>query len=99
MLRATSYSSNPSPRILSVAYEVAICLSKEDKWAQHVLFKLSQATVEETFDVGHTADITAWVDPDCVIKGLLFTKLISFEFGGQSFGALHGIGVARLGGC
>lgn len=76
-------------------YEVAICLSTESEWAQHVLFKLAQATVEEVFDVGHTADITTWVDPECVIKGLLFTKLVSFEFGGQPFGALHSVGITR----
>ena len=76
-------------------YEVAICLPTENKWAEHVLYKLSQAAVEEAFDVGHTADITAWVDPECATKGLLFTKLVSFEFGGQPFGALLCVGVTR----
>jgi hypothetical protein len=76
-------------------YELAIGLPTESKWAEHVLFKLSQATVEEVFDVGDTADITAWVDPDCAIKGLLFTKLVSFEFGGQPFGTLLCVGVTR----
>jgi hypothetical protein len=76
-------------------YEVAICLPKESDWAKQVLYKLSQATVEEAFDVGHTADITAWVSPDCPIKGLLFTKLVSFEFHEQPFGALLCIGITR----
>jgi hypothetical protein len=40
-------------------YEVAICLPTENKWAERILHKLSQATIEEKFDVGHTADITA----------------------------------------
>jgi hypothetical protein len=51
--------------------------------------------VEEAFDIGHTADITAWVSPDCPIKGLLFTKLVSFEFHGQSFGTLLCVGITR----
>jgi len=76
-------------------YEVAICLANENKWAEHVLFKLSQATVAEVFDVGHTADITAWVDKECMAKGLLFTKLVAFTFGGQPFGVLHSVGVTR----
>jgi hypothetical protein len=76
-------------------YELALCLPKESDWAGHVLFKLSQATVEEVFDVGHTADITAWVDSSCPIKGLVFTKLVSFEFGGRAFGALLCVGVTR----
>ena len=76
-------------------YEVAICLPEENDWAQRVLFKLSQATVEEVFDVGHTADITAWVSAACPIKGLLFTKLISFEFEGQPFGVLLCVGITR----
>jgi hypothetical protein len=76
-------------------YELAICLPAENKWAEHLLYKLSQATVEEVFDIGHTADITAWVDSECVIKGLLFTKLVSFEFDGQSFGSLLCVGLTR----
>jgi hypothetical protein len=76
-------------------YEVAICLPMENKWAEHILYKLSQATVEEAFDVGDTADITAWVEVDCAMKGLLFAKLVSFEFGGQPFGALLCLGVTR----
>ena len=76
-------------------YELAICLPKESVWAEHVLFKLSQATVEEVFDVGHTADISAWLDPSCSIKGLLFTRLVSFDFEGLAFGALLCVGVTR----
>jgi hypothetical protein len=52
-------------------YEVAICLPAEDKWAEHILYKLSQATVEEAFDVGDTADITAWVDSECAMKAAI----------------------------
>lgn len=76
-------------------YELAICVPKENKWAENILYKLAQATVEEVFDVGDTADITAWVDPECAIKGLLLTKLAAFEFGGQTFGALLCVGVTR----
>jgi hypothetical protein len=76
-------------------YEVAICLPEERQWAEHILFKLSQATLVETFDVGHTVDITAWVEDGCVIKGLLLTKLVSFRFSGQQFGALLCIGITR----
>lgn len=74
-------------------YEVAICLPAENKLAQDILYKLSQATLEEVFDVGHTADITAWVAPECPLKGLLFTKLASFEFDRQPFGALLCVGI------
>jgi len=83
------------PRNSYGRYEVAICLPTESKWAEHILYKLSQATVEEVFDAGHTADITAWVDGECTIKGLLFAKLVSFDYGGQPFGALLCVGVTR----
>ena len=76
-------------------YEVAICLPEEREWAEHILFKLSHATLEEVFDVGHTADITAWVEDTCAIKGLLITELISIQFNEQPFGALLCIGVTR----
>jgi Suppressor of fused protein (SUFU) len=76
-------------------YELAICVPAEDKWARNLLFKLSRATVQEAFDEGHTADITAWVAAECTIKGLLFTKLVSFEFNQQSFGALLCVGITR----
>lgn len=76
-------------------YELALCMPNENKWAQHILYKLAQASVEEVFDAGHTADISVWVEDGCVIKGLLFTKLVSFEFGGQLFGALLCTGVTR----
>jgi hypothetical protein len=100
-IRGTFYVTNDllffarQPKNSLGRYEVAICLPKESDWAQQVLFKLSQATVEEVFDVGHTADITAWVSSACPIKGLLFTKLVSFEFDGQPFGALLCIGITR----
>jgi len=83
------------PRNSLGRYEAAICLPTENKWAEHILYKLSQATVEEAFDVGHTADITAWVDSECIMKGLLFVELVSFDYGGQSFGALLCVGVTR----
>ena len=76
-------------------YEMALCVAEEGRWGQHVLYKLAQASVEETFDVGHTADIAAWVDPECGIKGLVFTRLVSFECEGQSFGTLLGVGLTR----
>lgn len=76
-------------------YELAICTPKESEWAQHVLFKLSHTTLDETFGVGHTVDLTAWVEETCAIKGLLLTKLVSFRFSGQLFGALLCIGVTR----
>jgi Suppressor of fused protein (SUFU) len=76
-------------------YEVAICMAKEDDWAEKLLFKLAQATVGEVFEVGDTADITAWVSPACPIKGLIFTKLISFGFEGQHFGTLLCVGITR----
>jgi hypothetical protein len=60
-------------------YEVAICLPEEREWAEHLLFKLSHATLEEVLDVGHTADITAWVENTCAIKGLLITQLVSLR--------------------
>jgi hypothetical protein len=83
------------PRNSLGRYEVAICTPTESNWAEHVLYRLAQATVEDVFDVGHTADITAWVDPECVIKGLVFTKLAAFEFSGRAFGALLCVGVTR----
>jgi hypothetical protein len=70
-------------------------LPKEREWAQHILFELSHATLEEVFDVGHTLDITAWVEDTRAIKGLLITQLISFRFSEQPFGALLCIGVTR----
>lgn len=76
-------------------YELAICMSAENKWAGRLLFKLSRATAQEAFDEGHTADITAWVGAECAIKGLLFTKLVSFDFEGESFGVLLGVGITR----
>ena len=76
-------------------YELAICLPTEGDWARKILFKLSHATVEEVFEAGYTADITAWVAPDCPLKGLLFRGLVSFDFEGQSFGILLCIGVTR----
>ena len=83
------------PRNSLGRYEVAICVPAESKWAEHLLYKLAQATVEEVFDAGDTADITEWVDPECALKGLLFTKLVGFEFSGQPFGALLCVGVTR----
>lgn len=76
-------------------YEMAVCVPAEDKWARQLLSKLSRATVREAFDEGHTADITAWVAAECPIKGLLFTKLVSFEFNQQSFGVLLCVGITR----
>jgi hypothetical protein len=76
-------------------YEVAICLPEEREWAEHILFKLSHATLEEVFDVGHTVDITPWVEDTCAIKGLLITQLISSQFSEPPFGALLCIGVTR----
>lgn len=83
------------PRNSLGRYEVAICLQKENDWAEQVLYKLSLATMEDVFDDGHTADITAWVSPGCPIKGLLFEKLVSFEFQGHPFGALLCVGITR----
>ncbi len=76
-------------------YEVAICLAEKRKWAQHILFKLSRATLTETFDVGDTVDITAWVEDGCTVKGLLLAKLVSFQFGGLPFGTLLCVGITR----
>lgn len=76
-------------------YELANCVPTEDKWAEHILYNLSHATIEEVFDSGHSADIEAWVGRQCPIKGLLFTKLISFKFARQPFGALLCVGVTR----
>jgi hypothetical protein len=70
-------------------------LPEEREWAQHILFRLSHATLEEAFDVGHTLDITAWVEDTCAFKDLLITQLISFQFSEQPFGALLCIGVTR----
>jgi hypothetical protein len=76
-------------------YELAIWLPKEDKWAETVLYKLAQATLNEVFDERDTVDITAWVEATSPIQGLLLTKLVSFEFDRQNFGVLLCVGVTR----
>jgi hypothetical protein len=76
-------------------YELAISLPEESPWAEHILFKLAHASLEQTFDVGHTLDITEWVEPDCLIKGLFVTRLLSFRLDGQPYGVLFFVGVTR----
>jgi hypothetical protein len=76
-------------------YELAICLPDENQWAEHVLFKLSQMSLEQALDVGHTVDITAWVDAKCSIKGLFISRLLRFALDGQSYAVLFCVGVTR----
>lgn len=70
-------------------------MPEENEWSQRMLCNLSHATLEVVFDVGHTLDITAWVENTCAIKGLLLTQLISSQFSEQPFGSLLCIGVTR----
>ncbi|MDR3458589.1 MAG: suppressor of fused domain protein [Verrucomicrobiae bacterium] len=76
-------------------YELAISLPEESPWAEHILFKLAHASLEQTFDVGHTLDISEWVEPDCLIKGLFVTKLLSFRLAGLPCCVLYFVGVTR----
>lgn len=76
-------------------YELAVCLPTESPWAEHLLFKLSHASLEQTFEVGHTVDISDWVEPKCPIKGLFVTKLVSFKLESQAHAVLFFVGVTR----
>jgi hypothetical protein len=85
---------NP-PEAKGTFYVTSDLLFSERQPEKQVLYKLSKATVVELFDVGDTVDITAWVLPDCPIKGLLLTKLVAFEFEGKHFGTLLVTGLTR----
>jgi len=76
-------------------YELAISLPEESQWAEHILFKLAHASLEQKFEVGHTLDISEWVEPDCLIKGLFVTKLLGFRLDGQHYCVLYFVGVTR----
>jgi hypothetical protein len=76
-------------------YELAISLPAENKWAEHILFKLSQASLEMTFNVGNTIDIGEWVEPECQIKGFFITRLLSFKLDNQPYCVLFFVGVTQ----
>jgi len=76
-------------------YELAISLPEESQWAEHILFKLAHFSLEQTINVGNTIDITEWVEPDCLIKGLIVTRLLSFQLDEQPYCVLYFVGLTR----
>jgi hypothetical protein len=78
-------------------YELAMASEEKDlAWTSNILTRLAFATLDEVFDENHTIDITAWVEPECQIKGLLLTKLFTGQIKHQSFGALFCFGLTKI---
>ena len=75
-------------------YELLISCNDE-QWVRSNITPLGHASLENTFDHGHSIDIGPWVEPDDVIQGLIFECASTSLIDGKRFGVLRVIGVTR----
>ena len=67
----------------------------DEQWVRSNITALGRASLENTFDHGHSIDIGPWVEPDDAIQGLIFECASTCLINGKRFGVLRVIGVTR----